>query len=314
MDKRRASIIIVNWNGLHLLKEYLPSVVEAVRWDGGKHEIIVVDNGSKDGSAKWIKKHYPEVNVISLSKNLGFGEGSNVGVKNARNRYIILLNNDMKVKKDFIPYLLRHFEDDKIFGVTCKINMGPIIKDNMKIQETGFTRGTFQRGFVEIWQEEEKIFSPEPVFYCGGGSSAFDREKFLELGGFDRMYRPFYYEDVDICYRAKKMGYRLIYEPKSVVYHKYRGTIRNFSPQYIRVVIEKNKILFVWSNLTSLSLLLKNFCWIIFKIFDSILKDDFLFLLSLFFVIRKIPRVLLRRINDINKYKVKDKEILCSRY
>ena len=89
-----------------------------------------------------------------------------------------------------------------------------------------------------------------PCFYGGGGSCAFDRRKFLELGGFDELFRPFYLEDTDLGYQAWKRGWKVMYQPASVVYHEHRGTIgKKFSAAQIDAVLKKNFILFCWKNI-----------------------------------------------------------------
>ncbi len=92
--------------------------------------------------------------------------------------------------------------------------------------------------------------APFPCAYPGGGSSAFDRRKFLELGGFDELFRPFYYEDTDLGHLAWKRGWKVLYQPASVVHHEHRGTIgKNFTEESIGVVVKKNAILYCWKNI-----------------------------------------------------------------
>ncbi len=91
-----------------------------------------------------------------------------------------------------------------------------------------------------------------PCAYPGGGSSAFDRAKFLELGGFDSLFHPFYYEDTDLGFRAWKRGWKVLYEPRSIVHHEHRGTIgKKFSPDYIEKVVRGNSLLYCWKNIHS---------------------------------------------------------------
>lgn len=98
-----ASIVVLNWNGKDLLAPGIPSILEAVRTDGRPHEVLVVDNGSTDGSLQYLEQSFPQVRVLALGKNLGFAEGNNAGVKAARNEIVILLNNDMVVDPGFLP-------------------------------------------------------------------------------------------------------------------------------------------------------------------------------------------------------------------
>ena len=242
-----ASVVIPNWNGRDLLEKYLPSIVEALRGDP-RNEIIVVDNGSSDGSAQFLRDHFPSVRVLALGRNLGFGGGSNAGFRAAKNDIVVLLNSDMRVQPDFLAPLLETFSDEKVFAVSCQI----FFSDPNKLrEETGLTQGWWENGGLRVrHRDDPNIQVPFPCFYGGGGSCAFDRLKFLELGGFDELLRPFYLEDTDLGYLAWKRGWKVLYQPRSVVYHEHRGTIgKHFSKSQIDRVLKKNFILFAWKNI-----------------------------------------------------------------
>jgi O-antigen biosynthesis protein len=242
-----ASVVIPNWNGRDLLEKYLPSVIAALSGNSD-NEIIVVDNASEDGSAEFITQQFPGVRVIRSIKNLGFGGGSNLGFKEAKNDIVVLLNSDMRVEPDFLAPLLQPFNDPLTFSVSCQIFFSDPLK---RREETGLTQGWWGEGRLRVrHREDDNITSAFPCFYGGGGSSAYDRRKFLELNGFDQLLRPFYYEDTDLGYMAWKRGWKVLYAPQSIVYHEHRGTIgRKFSPEYIQSVLKKNAILFVWKNI-----------------------------------------------------------------
>ncbi len=242
-----ASVVIPNWNGRDLLEKYLPSVVEALK-QHPNNEVIVVDNGSTDGSAEYLKQNFPSVKVVGLPKNLGFGGGSNAGFAAAKNDIVVLLNSDMRVAPDFLQPLLDAFNADDIFAVSCQI----FFSDPKKLrEETGLTEGRWSSGMLRVRHRiDEKLNQAYPCFYGGGGSCAFDRRKFLALGGFDEILRPFYLEDTDLGYLAWKSGWRVLYQPKSHVWHEHRGTIgKKFSRAYIESVLYKNFALFVWKNI-----------------------------------------------------------------
>ena len=107
----KATILIVNWDGRHLLAECLPSVIEAVQYAGGCHEILVVDNGSTDGSVEFIRNAFPSVRVLPLDRNYGFSGGNNRGIAQAKTDIVVLLNNDMIVDRGFLQPLLAGFSD-----------------------------------------------------------------------------------------------------------------------------------------------------------------------------------------------------------
>ncbi|MFN3322845.1 MAG: glycosyltransferase [Bryobacteraceae bacterium] len=244
---RAASVVIPNWNGRDLLEKYLPSVVTALA-DNPENEIIVVDNGSEDGSAGFVRERFPAVKVLALEKNLGFGGGSNAGFRKAKNDIVVLLNSDMRVAPDFLAPLLEGFDQDDVFAVSCQIFFSDPDK---KREETGLTQAWWDNGALRVRHRiDDEVKDLFPCFYGGGGSCAFDRRKFLELGGFDHLLRPFYLEDTDLGYLAWKRGWKVLYQPRSIVYHEHRGTIgKRFSQRYIQEVLHKNFILFCWKNI-----------------------------------------------------------------
>ncbi|MDQ2899430.1 MAG: glycosyltransferase [Acidobacteriota bacterium] len=252
-----ASIVIPNWNGRDLLAKYLPSIIAAARHNP-ENEIVVVENGSTDGSAGFLAAEFPSVRVLALPKNLGFGGGSNAGFRAAKNDIVVLLNSDMRVAPDFLDPLLAGFTDPLVFAVSCQIFLCDPTK---RREETGLTQGWWQDGGLKVsHREDDAVDNLYPCFYGGGGSCAFDRRKFLELGGFDDLFAPFYLEDTDLGYMAWKRGWKVLYQPKSVVYHEHRGTIgRNFSDAHIQTVLKKNFILFCWKNIHDWRKLFANF-------------------------------------------------------
>ena len=244
---RAVSVVIPTWNGKHHLKANLASVLAAIEGDPD-NEIIVVENASEDGSVEWLRERFPQVRVLALDENLGFGGGSNAGFEAAENDIVVLLNNDMRVEPDFLAPLLEGFADEKVFAVSAQIFFSDPEK---RREETGLTRGRWSgRGFELGHVIDDRVDRLFPTFYAGGGSSAYDRRKFLELGGFDALLHPFYVEDADISYMAWKRGWKVLYAPGSVVYHEHRGTIgKRFSEGYIARTIRKNQILVVWKNI-----------------------------------------------------------------
>ena len=242
-----ASVVIPNWNGKDLLARYLPSVVAALaRYPAS--EIIVVDNGSSDGSAEFVRSAFPQVKLLALDRNLGFGGGSNAGFRAAKNDIVVLLNSDMQVAPDFLAPLCEGFRDERVFAVSCQI----FFRDpHKRREETGLTQGWWQDGTLKVrHRTDPELDDVFPCFYGGGGSCGFDRRKFLELGGFDELLAPFYLEDTDLGYLAWKRGWQVLYQPRSIVYHEHRGTIgKRFTEAQIQAVLKKNYLLFCWKNI-----------------------------------------------------------------
>src|ERR1017187_9744194 len=164
-----ASVVIPNWNGKDLLAKYLPSVVAALA-DNPANEIVVVDNGSSDGSAEFVRTAFPQVKLVALEKNLGFGGGSNAGFRAAANDIVVLLNSDMRVAEDFLAPLLEGFADPQVFAVSCQI----FFSDPKKLrEETGLTQAWWQDGALRVRHRiDPAIDCLFPCFYGGGGGGA----------------------------------------------------------------------------------------------------------------------------------------------
>ncbi|GAI27376.1 unnamed protein product, partial [marine sediment metagenome] len=209
------SIVIPNWDGLELLKKCLPSVIKATQSYSANCEIIVVDNGSKDGSIDYLHSTFPQVRIISLPENLGFSKGMNRGIKESKNRIVISLNNDTLVKEDFIEPLVKHFFNQDVFAAGAKM-----LYWDKKSLAFGKATGRFRLGLLKT--RFKNVPKTSDSLYACGAAVAFDKEKFLELGGFDEEMN--YWCDNDICYRAWKRNWKTILEPKSIVYHKEEST------------------------------------------------------------------------------------------
>ena len=261
------SVVIPSWNGRELLEKFLPSVIRAASFHPD-NEVIVVDNGSEDGTAEWVRRQSPEtaaggsepelVRLLRSERNLGFGAGNNAGVRVARNPIVVVLNNDMRVEPDCFQRLLEGFTDPGVFAVSAQVFF---LDQGKRREETGLTEGRFEKGFFQLGHLVEDVSTLYPTFYAGGGSTAYDRAKFLELGGFDSLFHPFYVEDADLSYNAWKRGWKVLYQPAAVVYHEHRGTIgRHFSATRIDAILKKNHILMVWKNVHRWSWLAQHFC------------------------------------------------------
>jgi glycosyltransferase involved in cell wall biosynthesis len=179
---------------------------------------------------------------------LGFGGGSNAGFRAASNDVVVLLNNDMRVDPGFLAPLLEGFTDPAVFSVACQI----FFSDPTRVrEETGLTQSWWQDGALHVRHRiDPAITDLYPCSYGGGGSCAYDKRKFFELGGFDPLLAPFYLEDNDLGYLAWKRGWKVFYQPRSVVWHEHRGTIgKRFTEEQIQTVLKKNFLLFCWKNI-----------------------------------------------------------------
>jgi GT2 family glycosyltransferase len=250
---RSCTILILNWNGRDLLAQGLPSVIDAVSVTRKNHEILVVDNGSTDGSVEFVKSSFPSVRVVALEKNHGFGEGNNIGVQNAAGDIVVLLNNDMVVDRNFLSPLLEAFETEVgLFAAACQI----FFQDSGKRrEETGKTFSYWDHGIIRYLHQDVTQLDCErkyvPVSWAGGGAAAFDRKKFLELGGFRSIYSPAYVEDTDLSYRARKRGWGVVFAPASIVYHKHRASsTKRYGEEDLEILIRRNQLFFLWANIS----------------------------------------------------------------
>lgn len=218
---RNASIVVLNWNGIDFLRELMPSLRIAVDNCPGDHEVIVVDNGSDDGSVQWLEQEHAWAKVVALPENLHFIRGNAEGKKVATRDLIVYLNNDMRVEPQFLTELLRPFADDTtgtLFASTSRIEM------QGERTETGLARVFVKHGELRFVQIPGTAAKGQPVLWAGGGSSAFDRKKHDAIGGFERLYVPCYVEDVSLSWQAWRRGWRCVYAHDSVVHHAHRGT------------------------------------------------------------------------------------------
>jgi len=302
-NKKLVSIIILNYNGQHLLEKNLPSVVNSVKHSKENHEIIVADNGSSDKSVEFIKNKFPHVRIICLECNHGFGRGYNIAIREPKNDIIVLLNNDVFVKEDFLAPLLSHFDNDCVFAVSAK----SYLSDRTTI-DSERTCGRFRLGRFQVGSVHSDTSVPE--LYLHGGVCAIDKNKFLELGGFDDIYQPAYYEDTDLGYRAWKRGWKIIYEPESIVYHTYMGTSKNlFTENEMETLMTRNNFLFTWKNITSKYLLLKHLFFLPIWISKNIVTGNFSFLKGLFHAMKKIKEVIRQREKNKKSQKLTDMEV-----
>ncbi len=243
------SVVVPSWNGLPMLQRLVPSVVDDLRSVPGDHQIIVVDNGSDDGTAEWLADAHPKVEVVALTENRFYGGGVSAGARRATRPVLVLLNNDMVVEPGFFAALLAGVAGERVFAATAQITL----PDGRTQQESGKTRGWFERGALllshrPISPADERVGSV-PAFWAGGGSSAFDRATYEALGGMDPIYDPFYLEDTDLSYRAWSQGVQVLYVPAARVRHEHRGTVRRFGDAFVARMLRRNHYQFTWINL-----------------------------------------------------------------
>ncbi len=281
------AIVIPNWNGQNLLAEYFSSVVHAAeqfhRRSIFEVEVIVVDDSSTDGSREWLHDNYRDhkmVKILENEKNLGFLRTVNKGFEASASDLVFLLNNDVQVEHDCIEPLTNHFDDPSVFAVCCRAG-----RINSERLDGGGKIGRFERGFWRVFLNYETAPGETDTelisFYGSGGYTMYNREKWMELGGFQDCLAPIYWEDVEICYRAWKRGWKVLFEPRSQVRHMGSATMgKKPMRAEMAIVTERNRLLMTWINLHDRTMLVRHFAWLTLKLIGSALSFKWNYLRS----------------------------------
>lgn len=256
MKKIRASVIIPNWNGRKLLEDCLSSLSKQ---SFKEFEIILVDNGSKDESVEYVEGNFPEVKVIKLRKNFGFAKAINEGVRASTAKYVVLLNNDTNVDQDWLKNLVQCADQHpEVISVNSKLLN---FYDKKIIDGVGILINEVGQAKSIGWQEkDEGQYDKENyIFGATGGASLFRRAAFIKLGFFDDSFFM-YSEEVDFAFRAQFQGYKSIFCPNAIVYHKHKATAKK-SPDYIEYWQFRNMTQTIIKDFPA-KILFKNWCWL----------------------------------------------------
>ncbi len=238
------AVVIPSWNS----KEDLPVCLNSLLQQSIPCEIIVVENGSTDGSLEFLTKNYPQITVLPQKTNLGFDGGVNVGIRYALEKkyeYIALFNNDAVAHKDWLKYLLKTLVDNPRAGiVTCKLM--DIHKTHL--DSTGDIYTTWGLAYPRGRGEpvSDKYDTLVNIFAASGGASLYRSTMFKQIGIFDEKFFA-YYEDVDISFRAQLAGWKVLFAPKAIAYHQIgatSGRIEGFTTYQTM----KNLPMLFWKN------------------------------------------------------------------
>jgi len=257
----KVSIVSVNFNQPEVTCDMIASIKCALYKN---IEIIIVDNGSST-SIKPIIERYPEIKIISSNKNLGFAGGNNIGFKAATGKYILMLNNDTEVKKDFLSPLVDLLENEiKVGIVSSKI----LYYDNHLIQYAGATPlhpiTSRNRYFGNKEIDNGKFNNRIETAYPHGACMMFRISLLKEIGVFYEGYF-LYYEELDFAERVKKLGYKIMMEPKSVILHKESVSTGKESPLKT-YYLNRNRLLYLRRNLKGISFLLASLYFILVSV------------------------------------------------
>ncbi|RJQ37762.1 glycosyltransferase family 2 protein [Candidatus Microgenomates bacterium] len=253
MNKPLVSVIVVSWNGLKYLDDCLGSLTSSTYKN---IEILFADNASSDDSVNFVKKNYPQIKLIQNKKNLGYAEGHEEAFKKAKGDAILLLSMDTIIKKNTLEELVKVlYSDNSIGAVQPKLLLFP---ETTLIDSVGaffLDSGMLYHFGREKDYKLKKYNEPMEIFSAKGACLLFRKETLRKTGLFDKDYFA-YFEETDLCHRVWLAGYKIIYNPKAVVYHKGGGSSGQMVRSYILFHSYKNRICTYIKNL-SIKYLLK---------------------------------------------------------
>ena len=249
---KRVAIIILNWNGEKLLREFLPSVVKNTNADLGR--VVVVDNHSTDGSWGCLEQEFPDVERVLFEENFGFAGGYNRAIEMIEAEYVVLLNSDVEIAPGWLEPLVAVLDrDERVAAVQPKILA---YRDKKKFEYAGAAGGyidylgfPFCRGRVmDTTERDDGQYDDEvDVFWATGASLCIRRDVYRAVGGLDEAFFA-HMEEIDLCWRLKNGGYTLKVVPSSVVYHLGGGSLPMNHPRKL-FLNYRNNLLMLHKNL-----------------------------------------------------------------
>jgi len=248
------SVVIPNYNGMKYIENCLDSIYRVQRPEDPVMEVLVVDNGSEDGSRELVETKYPQVVMVALDDNYGFCGAVNAGIKASRAPFVILLNNDTEVCEGFVAELLRGIrKSEKIFSCEAKMIQ---LYDKTVLDDAGdfycALGWAFARG---KGKPADSYGRAGEIFACCGGAAIYRKAVFEEIGLFDEEHFA-YLEDIDIGYRAKRRGYHNMYMPRAKVYHAGSGTSGSRYNEFKVRYSSRNSIYLIYKNMPFVQILL----------------------------------------------------------
>lgn len=246
MNQPSVAIVILNWNGKHHLEQFLPSVSSTTY---SNYKIIVADNGSTDDSLDYLKKTFPQIELIILDKNYGFAKGYNEALKQVTADYYMLLNSDVEVQRDWLQPMVDILQKEEN-AVACQPKILGFKNKNL-FEYAGGAGGwldlfgyPFARGRIfDICEEDKGQFNKtEEVFWASGAAMLIKSEVYHRLKGFDEYFFA-HQEEIDLCWRIHLAGHRIFCCPQSVIYHVGGGTLPRGNSRKTFLNFRNNQIL-----------------------------------------------------------------------
>lgn len=272
---RAVSVVVPCLDDRDLLERHLPPLLAELDRRGAGDEVVLVDDTGSAVLEDWAAEHFPACRVLSNVRNSGFAQTLLAGVEGAKHELVFSMNPDVLVHEGFLDPLVACMAEDDVFAVAPRVLLDGedrvesitelAVRDgDVRILQPGLEPGASTSGPL-----------PRPIVFAVGGTCLLRREAFLEVGGMDPLYEPFYLEDLALCFDAWSRGLRVLYQPASVVEHHHRGTIGKLvDADFVRAVIEKNRMLFQWSRLDEPELLQDHLGALYRRATDAFLSDS----------------------------------------
>jgi GT2 family glycosyltransferase len=248
----KIAIVILNWNGRKFLEQFLPELIKNSNRDDVR--IFIADNGSSDSSVKFLRENYPNIQLILFDNNAGFAGGYNRALEHIDARYFILLNSDVEVSPNWIHPVIEYMDDNQeVAAVQPKIRS---YSQREYFEYAGAAGGFIDKyGFPfcrgRILKEHEKDNGQynkiSDIFWATGACMFIRADLFKKAGGFDEDFFA-HMEEIDLCWRLKNMGYRIVYHPESTIFHVGGGTLPNNNPHKLYLNY-RNNLFLLYKNL-----------------------------------------------------------------
>ena len=308
----KIGIVIINWNGVNLLKKYLKVIIE----NSNNCSVYIIDNNSSDESIFYVKQNFKEVQVISLEENYGFAEGYNKGLKEVKEEYVCIINNDILVTKDWLNPIREKLK----LHPTSIIQPNILDINNVDYFEYAGASG----GFIDKYgypycrgrifgtlEKDDEQYSDSKIFWASGACFFISKKVFYEIGGFDKRFFA-HMEEVDLCWRAFNLGFDCYSVTSSKVFHVGAATIKKNSKKiYLNY---RNSLLMMTKNLPLKDLLSTLFVRLnldIISSFKLLIQGDISFFIAVykahidyFFMLRSILKERDNASNKANYFKI----------
>jgi GT2 family glycosyltransferase len=259
-------VLVLNYNGLAHLEACLSSLLRAAARHGRPCPVVLVDNRSTDESVAFTRTRFPEIEIV-VSPSNDFLFSLNDVARARREEIVIIVNNDMRFDEEFVTPLVEHFADADVFAA------GAAIFDWSGSADTVGPRcARTRRCWFYKWWSFDRQQTSLTLDVCGG-AAAYRRRMFVELEGFDPLYRPGYYEDLDLSYRAWARGWRVVYEPRSRAYHKESVSMRaRYGDTGMARLLYRNHLLFTVKNVGGPAFLLGFFLMLPYRVLSPLVR------------------------------------------